>query len=107
MQEERQIPANGDRVLHPGGAPAWRRSGGGRSSTGSRRFGAGSVCIGGHSLGAGFALQVGKALAKQGVFVECHVFNPPSVSLAMSLKGFAEPAGELWDRVRSWLPTGA
>ncbi|XP_040381660.1 GDSL esterase/lipase At4g10955-like [Oryza brachyantha] len=70
------------------------------------RFGAGSVCVGGHSLGAGFALQVGKALAKQGVFVECHVFNPPSVSLAMSLKGFAETAGELWGRVRSWLPYG-
>ncbi|KAF0902969.1 hypothetical protein E2562_022608 [Oryza meyeriana var. granulata] len=68
------------------------------------RFSAGSVCIGGHSLGAGFALQVGKALAKEGVFVECHVFNPPSVSLAMSLKGFAESAGELWGRVRSWIP---
>ncbi|KAL5229023.1 hypothetical protein ABZP36_017288 [Zizania latifolia] len=70
----------------------------------ARRFGAGSVCVGGHSLGAGFALQVGKALAKEGVFVECHVFNPPSVSLAMSLKGFAETAGELWGRVRSWIP---
>uniref|UniRef100_A0A0E0JM49 Fungal lipase-like domain-containing protein n=1 Tax=Oryza punctata TaxID=4537 RepID=A0A0E0JM49_ORYPU len=68
------------------------------------RFGGGSVCVGGHSLGAGFALQVGKALAKEGVFVECHVFNPPSVSLAMSLKGFAETAGELWERVRSWIP---
>ncbi|KAG8055939.1 hypothetical protein GUJ93_ZPchr0001g33204 [Zizania palustris] len=71
----------------------------------ARRFGAGSVCVGGHSLaGAGFALQVGKALAKEGIFVECHVFNPPSVSLAMSLKGFAETAGELWGRVRSWIP---
>uniref|UniRef100_A0A0D9YCV3 Fungal lipase-like domain-containing protein n=1 Tax=Oryza glumipatula TaxID=40148 RepID=A0A0D9YCV3_9ORYZ len=68
------------------------------------RLGAGSVCVGGHSLGAGFALQVGKALAKEGVFVECHVFNPPSVSLAMSLRGFAETAGELWGRVRSWIP---
>uniref|UniRef100_A0A0D9V3V8 Fungal lipase-like domain-containing protein n=1 Tax=Leersia perrieri TaxID=77586 RepID=A0A0D9V3V8_9ORYZ len=68
------------------------------------RHGAGSVCVGGHSLGAGFALQVGKALAKERVFVECHVFNPPSVSLAMSLKGFAESAGELWGRVRSWIP---
>ncbi|KQK09083.1 GDSL esterase/lipase At4g10955 [Brachypodium distachyon] len=70
----------------------------------ARRFGAGSVCVGGHSLGAGFALQVGKALAKEGVFVECHVFNPPSVSLAMSLRGFAETAGELWGRVRAWIP---
>ncbi|XP_047057061.1 GDSL esterase/lipase At4g10955-like [Lolium rigidum] len=70
----------------------------------ARRFGVGNVCVGGHSLGAGFALQVGKALAKEGVFVECHVFNPPSVSLAMSLKGFAETAGELWGRVRAWIP---
>ncbi|WOL13758.1 GDSL esterase/lipase [Canna indica] len=29
------------------------------------RFGSKNVCVGGHSLGAGFALQVGKALAKQ------------------------------------------
>ncbi|EES03396.1 hypothetical protein BDA96_03G269800 [Sorghum bicolor] len=70
----------------------------------ARRHGAGSVCVGGHSLGAGFALQVGKALAKEGVLVECHVFNPPSVSLATSLRGFAETAGEVWGRVRSWLP---
>jgi hypothetical protein len=70
----------------------------------ARRHGARGVCVGGHSLGAGFALQVGKALAKEGVFVECHVFNPPSVSLATSLRGFAETAGEMWGRVRSWLP---
>ncbi|WOL10752.1 hypothetical protein Cni_G19511 [Canna indica] len=29
------------------------------------RFGSKNVCVGGHSLGSGFALQVGKALAKQ------------------------------------------
>ncbi|CAO1945450.1 unnamed protein product [Urochloa humidicola] len=69
-----------------------------------RHGGARAVCIGGHSLGAGFALQVGKALAKEGVFVECHVFNPPSVSLATSLRGFADTTGEMWGRVRSWLP---
>ncbi|KAI3961036.1 hypothetical protein MKW92_017181 [Papaver armeniacum] len=34
-----------------------------------------------HSLGAGFAIQVGKALAKQKVFIETHLFNLPSVSL--------------------------
>ncbi|GJN18140.1 hypothetical protein PR202_gb05268 [Eleusine coracana subsp. coracana] len=62
------------------------------------------VCVAGHSLGAGFALQVGKALAKEGVLVECHVFNPPSVSLATSLRGFAEMAGDVWGRVRAWLP---
>ncbi|WVZ69353.1 hypothetical protein U9M48_018150 [Paspalum notatum var. saurae] len=70
----------------------------------ARRHGARNVCVGGHSLGAGFALQVGKALAKEGVLVECHVFNPPSVSLATSLRGFAETAGEMWGRLRSWLP---
>nr|CAB3477860.1 unnamed protein product [Digitaria exilis] len=70
----------------------------------ARRYGGGAACVAGHSLGAGFALQVGKALAKEGVFVECHVFNPPSVSLATSLRGFAETAGEMWGRVRSWLP---
>ncbi|KAG2590659.1 GDSL esterase/lipase At4g10955-like [Panicum virgatum] len=70
----------------------------------ARRHGARNVCVGGHSLGAGFALQVGKALAKEGMFVECHVFNPPSVSLATSLRGFAETAGEMWGRVRAWLP---
>ncbi|XP_051225315.1 GDSL esterase/lipase At4g10955 [Lolium perenne] len=70
----------------------------------ARRFGAGNVCVGGHSLGAGFALQVGKALAKEGVNVECHVFNPPSVSLAMSLRVLGETAGELWGRARAWIP---
>ncbi|WOL10943.1 hypothetical protein Cni_G19703 [Canna indica] len=44
------------------------------------RFGSKNVCVGGHSLGVGFALQVDKALAKQGIFVECHIFNPSSVS---------------------------
>ncbi|CAL4948277.1 unnamed protein product [Urochloa decumbens] len=72
-----------------------------------RHGGPRAVCVGGHSLGAGFALQVGKALAKEGVFVECHVFNPPSVSLATSLRGFADTAGEMWGRVRSWLPAYA
>jgi hypothetical protein len=72
----------------------------------ARRHGTGAVCVGGHSLGAGFALQVGKALAKERVFVECHVFNPPSVSLATSLRGFAEMAGDVWSRVRAWLPYG-
>ncbi|KAJ6820423.1 GDSL esterase/lipase [Iris pallida] len=68
------------------------------------RFGSANICVGGHSLGAGFALQVGKALAKQGVFVECHLFNPPSVSLAMSLKNIGEKAGYIWRRMRTALP---
>ncbi|KAF0935276.1 hypothetical protein E2562_031729 [Oryza meyeriana var. granulata] len=55
------------------------------------------MCIGGHSLGDRFRTAGGQgALAKEGVFVECHVFNQLPVLLAMSLKGFVEMAGELW-----------
>ncbi|CAL9184559.1 unnamed protein product [Musa hybrid cultivar] len=46
------------------------------------RFGSTNVCIGGHSLGAGFALQIGKASAMQGVFVDCHLFNLITVAAA-------------------------
>jgi len=56
------------------------------------KFGSTNVCVAGHSLGAGFALQVCKELAKQGVFVECHLFNPPSVSLAMGVRSMSEKA---------------
>ncbi|KAL5701411.1 hypothetical protein ACHQM5_026751 [Ranunculus cassubicifolius] len=49
-----------------------------------------NVCVAGHSLGAGFALEVGKSLAKQGMSVETHLFNPPSVSFAMSLRSIGE-----------------
>ncbi|KAL7103920.1 hypothetical protein ACP275_08G211000 [Erythranthe tilingii] len=65
------------------------------------KYGDANICVAGHSLGAGFALQVGKALAKEGVFVETHLFNPPSVSLSSSLKNVGERAGELWRRVVS------
>ncbi|KAI3962202.1 hypothetical protein MKX01_030752 [Papaver californicum] len=44
------------------------------------RFGDCNVCIAGHSLGAGFAIQVGKELARNKVFIETHVFNLPSIS---------------------------
>ncbi|XP_057954593.1 GDSL esterase/lipase At4g10955 [Malania oleifera] len=69
------------------------------------RYGSSNVCVAGHSLGAGFALQVGKALAKQGIFVETHLFNPPSVSLAMSLRNIGEKAGLAWKRFKSILPS--
>ncbi|KAF8413589.1 hypothetical protein HHK36_001580 [Tetracentron sinense] len=69
------------------------------------RYGSSNVCIAGHSLGAGFALQVGKALAKEGVFVETHLFNPPSVSLAMSLRNIGEKAEIVWKRFKSMLPS--
>lgn len=71
------------------------------------KYGSGNVSIAGHSLGAGFALQIGKALAKEGIFVEAHLFNPPSVSLAMSFRNIGEKAGVVWKRFRSMLPTSS
>ncbi|KAK9924123.1 hypothetical protein M0R45_032510 [Rubus argutus] len=70
----------------------------------SEKYGSGNVCIAGHSLGAGFSLQVGKALAKEGMYVETHLFNPPSVSLAMSFRNIGEKAGFAWKRFKSMLP---
>ncbi|KAJ4875887.1 alpha/beta-Hydrolases superfamily protein [Raphanus sativus] len=70
----------------------------------AKRYGSGNVCVVGHSLGAGFALQVGKALAKDGLFVDAHLFNPPSISLAMSLRNIGEKAGVAWKRLMSMLP---
>ncbi|CAO2814202.1 unnamed protein product [Amaranthus hypochondriacus] len=70
------------------------------------KYGSGNVCVVGHSLGAGFALQIGKTLAKEGIHVEAHLFNPPSVSLAMSLKNLGERASFAWRRFRSMLPSG-
>ncbi|CAL0312697.1 unnamed protein product [Lupinus luteus] len=63
-----------------------------------------NVCIAGHPLGVGFALQVGKVLAKEGINVETHLFNPPSVSLAMSLRNIEEKAEFVWNRLKSMLP---
>ena len=71
----------------------------------SDRYGGSNICVAGHSLGAGFALQVGKDLAKQGIFVEAHLFNPPSVSLAMSLRNIGEKADFVWKRFKSMLPS--
>lgn len=68
------------------------------------KYGSNNVCIAGHSLGAGFALQVGKALAKQGIYVEAHLFNPPSVSVAMSFRNLGERAGLMWKWVKAMLP---
>ncbi|XP_072985368.1 GDSL esterase/lipase At4g10955-like [Typha latifolia] len=73
----------------------------------AERYGSNKVCIGGHSLGAGFALQVGKALAKEGMFVECHLFNPPSVSLGRSLKTVREKAGSVLRRFRAISPSNS
>ncbi|KAJ1383125.1 Alpha/Beta hydrolase fold [Sesbania bispinosa] len=73
----------------------------------SDAYGSSNVCIAGHSLGAGFALQVGKALAKEGIYVETHLFNPPSVSLAMSLRNIGEKAELVWKRLKSMLPSSS
>lgn len=73
----------------------------------SEKYGSSNICISGHSLGAGFALQVGKALAKEGIFVEAHLFNPPSVSLFSSLRNMGEKAGIMWNRVKSIIPSSA
>ncbi|XP_004491322.1 uncharacterized protein [Cicer arietinum] len=69
----------------------------------SDKYGSRNVCIAGHSLGAGFGLQVGKELAKERINVETHLFNPPSVSLAMSLGNIGEKAEYVWNRVKSML----
>ncbi|KAK6120667.1 hypothetical protein DH2020_045588 [Rehmannia glutinosa] len=71
----------------------------------SDKYGSSNICVAGHSLGAGFALQVGKALAKQGIYVEAHLFNPPSVSLSSSIQSMDEKAADIWKRVRSMLPS--
>ncbi|XP_031256783.1 GDSL esterase/lipase At4g10955 [Pistacia vera] len=71
------------------------------------RYGSNNVCVAGHSLGAGFALQVGKTLAKEGLYVDTHLFNPPSVSLAMSFRNMGEKAVFAWNRVKSMLPSSA
>ncbi|XP_030517316.1 GDSL esterase/lipase At4g10955-like [Rhodamnia argentea] len=67
----------------------------------AEKYRSGNVCIAGHSLGAGFALQVGKALAKEGIYVDAHLFNPPSLSLAMSLRNIGDKAGDAWKKCRS------
>ncbi|CAM8958877.1 unnamed protein product [Rhodiola kirilowii] len=73
----------------------------------SECYGSSKVCIAGHSLGAGFALQIGKELAKQGVYVETHLFNPPSVSLAMSFRSIGEKAESAWKRLKSIIPSNS
>ncbi|EXC35455.1 GDSL esterase/lipase [Morus notabilis] len=73
----------------------------------AEKYGSSNVCVAGHSLGAGFALQVGKALAKEGIYVDTHLFNPPSVSLAMSLRNIGEKTGFVWKRLKSMLPSSS
>ncbi|XP_014502927.1 uncharacterized protein LOC106763235 [Vigna radiata var. radiata] len=65
-----------------------------------------NVCIAGHSLGAGFGLQVGKELAKEGINVEAHLFNPPSVSLAMNIGYIGDGAEYVWNGLKSMFASG-
>ncbi|XP_026384985.1 GDSL esterase/lipase At4g10955-like [Papaver somniferum] len=68
-------------------------------------FGSCNVCFAGHSLGAGFGFQVGKALlVKQGVSVDTYLFNPPSVSLAMTLRKIIVKAGFVWKSFKWMFP---
>ncbi|KAK7300159.1 hypothetical protein RJT34_10995 [Clitoria ternatea] len=66
----------------------------------SETYGRRNVYIVGHSLGAGFGLQVRKELAKEGINVEAHLFNPPSVSLAMSIGNIGEKAEYVWNGLK-------
>ncbi|KAH9312023.1 hypothetical protein KI387_027058, partial [Taxus chinensis] len=72
------------------------------------RHGSANVFMAGHSLGAGLVLQVGKALAEESICIEAHLFNPPSVSLAMGLRSIGEKMEVIWkgalDMARAILP---
>lgn len=46
-----------------------------------RTYGVGSVCITGHSLGAGVALLVAREFAERMFRLETHLFNPPFLPL--------------------------
>ncbi|XP_039690700.1 GDSL esterase/lipase At4g10955 [Medicago truncatula] len=70
-------------------------------------YGSRNVCIAGHSLGAEFGLQVGKELAKERINVETHLFNPPSVSLALSRGNIGEKAEYVWNRIKTVLPSSS
>lgn len=69
------------------------------------KYGSSEVCMAGHSLGAGLALQVGKALALEGIFVEAHLFNPPSVSLPMGFRSIGDKIEILWNVVKGMTRT--
>lgn len=51
-------------------------------------------------IGVGMALQVGKALTFEGIFVESHLFNLPSVSLPRVLRSIGDKFGLLWNAVK-------
>ncbi|KAK9674431.1 hypothetical protein RND81_12G231900 [Saponaria officinalis] len=71
-----------------------------------KNFGSSDVCIAGHSLGAGFAFQIGKLLAADGIIVEAHLYNPPSISVARSIINIREDVVSMFKGLAAKLPFG-
>ncbi|KAG8079936.1 hypothetical protein GUJ93_ZPchr0007g3953 [Zizania palustris] len=73
------------------------------------RFGSENVCLCGHSLGAGFARQVGRMLMaprhhqhpQAAASLEFHLFNAPYLSLPMGVRSVVKTADCLLKAVRS------
>ncbi|XP_062190123.1 GDSL esterase/lipase At4g10955-like [Phragmites australis] len=72
------------------------------------QFGSENVCVCGHSLGAGFARQVGRMLMasprrqpQQQAALEFHLFNAPYLSLPMGVSSVVKTAGCLLKALRS------
>ncbi|KAL5987340.1 hypothetical protein ACLOJK_038505 [Asimina triloba] len=76
------------------------------------RYGSCNVCIAGHSLGAGFALQVGKALAnegkrKKGVYALQKNWRESWVYVEENQRNIGEKAGFMWKRIRGIFPSNS
>lgn len=72
------------------------------------RYGSNNVCIAGHSLGGGIALLIAEELAaKEGMHVEAHLFNPPSISLPKCLKNLSEMVIESLKKFRAIFSFGS
>uniref|UniRef100_A0A0A9EQG7 Fungal lipase-like domain-containing protein n=1 Tax=Arundo donax TaxID=35708 RepID=A0A0A9EQG7_ARUDO len=81
------------------------------------RFGPENVCVCGHSLGAGFARQVGRMLmasprrqpqpqqAAAAAALEFHLFNAPYLSLPMGVRSVVKTADCLLKALRSGVAT--
>lgn len=78
------------------------------------QFGSENVCICGHSLGAGFARQVGRMLMssprrqpqqQQQEALEFHLFNAPYLSLPMGVRSVVKTVGCLLKALRSGVAT--
>ncbi|XP_078432171.1 GDSL esterase/lipase At4g10955-like [Wolffia australiana] len=74
------------------------------AATAAATHGGTAVCVAGHSLGAAFALQISKSLARDGVHVDCHVFNPPAISLAAAWRRLRDGSAAEPAAVPTWEP---